>query len=152
MVILMTSISLAREVQQVKSPSVDGTYLHNSAIVILRKGSYDKYIKAVLKHRILSETVKESGNISYKLNVVSSRVVTFDEIWNNQAALDAHLGTSHMQSFFKEIGFDAGATNSIYSVSLPTKQGDSLVFTVKPGSKNYVIEKLILNGFTFNNN
>ena len=65
--ILVTSLSLAREVQQVRSPSVDGTYLHNSAVVILKKGSYDKYIKAVLKNRILSETLKEPGNISYKL-------------------------------------------------------------------------------------
>ncbi|MBL7544185.1 MAG: hypothetical protein JNL11_10225 [Bdellovibrionaceae bacterium] len=122
------------------------TIYHNSAIVVLKPGTYPMYIKAVKSAQIMSETLKEPGNVYYRLNVISQTLISFDEAWLNGKALQDHLATPHMTRFFKTIGFDP----QLYTI---TQEGGSTVFRRKVrSSSNYAIEKLILNGYEFNQN
>lgn len=102
--------------------------LRHSVTKILKSGQEARYFAAVNQFDIL------------KRNWFTPRHVVFQEIWKSKADLDAHLQTPHMVNFFKSINFDP----SLYTV---LANGNTVVFTPKPGFSNYVIEMLKLEGF-----
>jgi quinol monooxygenase YgiN len=72
--------------------------VHANAVV--KEGMQQKFAEAAAY--CVTETNKEAGCISYRLvnDCADSRLFTFVEEWETQAALDAHMQTAH----FKALG------------------------------------------------
>jgi len=62
-----------------------------------------QYIQEVLSaiHKVVDETRKEEGNISYDLheNVNNQLVYTIFEVWKSQEAIDLHNASAHFNEF-----------------------------------------------------
>jgi quinol monooxygenase YgiN len=55
--------------------------------------------------RLMSETTKEDGNISYHfyIDIENENVFRVFEQWQSQAALEAHFATDHMAELNREL-------------------------------------------------
>jgi len=69
-----------------------------------KEGKGDELIAAFDK--LLAEVAKEPGTIQYVLHRSSTDpdVLYMTEIYENQAALDAHMGSDHFKSFGAGLG------------------------------------------------
>lgn len=59
-----------------------------------------------LATKLIEETRKEAGNVSYELirGVDSKNLFAFLEKWESQEALKAHMNTKHFKSIVPQIG------------------------------------------------
>lgn len=117
---------------------------HNTATVTIKAGEVERYLKAAQDAQIFELTRNEPECVSYnafRKKEGEGNVIVFNEVWKNEAALQAHLATPHMLAFFKTINFDP----SKYVIT-PGKGG--VTFTAKPELVHGVIEVLVLEGFS----
>lgn len=114
----------------------------NTAKVYLGKGKVETYFQAAKDHSIMAKTTEEAGYISYAAyqHPKNKQLVIFNELWETQAHLGAHLGSPHMIAFFTEINFNPADKVNYREI----KQGNTTTFFAR--SKDLVIQKLVLIG------
>ena len=71
---------------------------------IVEEENVDKFIE--IARKLVGETVKESGNVSYELirGVSDRKIFAFLEKWESKEALDLHMKTEHFTSLVPELG------------------------------------------------
>lgn len=73
-----------------------------------------------LAEKLVNETRKEPGNISYELvqGAQAKNIYAFAERWKDQEALDLHMGMPHFQTLIQQIEklTEAGIDISVHEV------------------------------------
>ncbi len=82
----------------------------------IKAGSKDKFVELAAK--LVEASQNEDGNIAYHLceDINDSEVITFQEMWEDQAAIDFHKATKHYTTILPQLGelLDGGIKIDFY--------------------------------------